>query len=145
RCSEPLRDLAGGVSTSRQPLIACLDAQWFLSQRRQTSRGCQSIVAVGGCGPAASGTPHGRLYPAAWQMRLHRPQHVLVHPLLLDDDTIRAEVPPLARREVRRDLRLRAGAAEPLDEMQIVGLRQPEREIQQRLVTGQPCDAKSVN
>src|SRR2546421_5546672 len=68
---------------------------------------------------------------------IHGAQEVDVHPLLFAQNAWAAELPPLVGREVRGDLGLTAGLGEPLDQVQVVRLQQPEGDVHQVGMPGQ--------
>src|ERR1700730_18323394 len=61
-----------------------------------------------------------------------------VDPLLLAQDSQRPELPPLVRREVGADLGVAPPPSEPLDEMQVVRLKQPPGDLDQPRVAVEP-------
>ena len=62
----------------------------------------------------------GRRQPGLLDVGVHGMEEVLVDVLLLEQDAVAAQAPPLVRGEIGRDLGFRAGAACPLDEVQVV-------------------------
>ncbi len=68
-------------------------------------------------------------------------QGVDIDLLLLMDHAVRPQRPPLLRCEIGRNLRLRPAAPEPLDQVQVIGLRQPERQVDQVGILGEPRHA----
>src|SRR5579885_1151461 len=68
-------------------------------------------------------------------------KNVLIDLLLLVDNTVRPQVPPLTRRKIGRNFRLGATAAKPLNQVQVVGLLQPQCQVQQFGVLGESRQA----
>src|SRR5712691_1996475 len=60
---------------------------------------------------------------ASREVGLHGVKRIYIDLLLLMDDAVRTQRPPLVRCEVGRDFRLRTAASEPLDQVQIIRLR----------------------
>src|SRR5207302_2032125 len=79
-----------------------------------------------------------------WGGRTHYPvveraDEVPVDVLDFVDNPYRTEIPPLLRREVGAHFRLAANTSEPLDQVQVVALHQPEGQVDQLRVAGQQC------
>ena len=64
-------------------------------------------------------------------------QRVNVDLLLLVNDAVRAQLPPLVGREVRGNLRLWPAASKPLNQVQVVRLSQPVGKFEQVGILGQ--------
>src|SRR4030081_240729 len=62
---------------------------------------------------------------------------VHINTLLLSQNAQRSKLPPLVRSEVGADLRLWTPAAEPLDEVEVVGLQQPFRDLDESRVASE--------
>src|SRR6266568_9429618 len=74
---------------------------------------------------------------SSFRVLIEGPDEVDVHALLLSENAQAAQLPPLVRREVGADLAVAPPPAEPLDQVQVVGLQQPPRDLDQPRVAGQ--------
>src|SRR2546430_13551406 len=105
---------------------------WSFSRSTSSSR-----VRVE-CPTVKSRVSLGALGVSPLDVLVHGAKKIHVDALLLAQDAQRAKLPPLVWREVGRDLRLAAGLGEPLDQMQVVRLQQPHRDVDQMRALGQP-------